>query len=99
MVIIGNRTNLAVGEEKVLGFERVAAAHNSAIDGYKELVVDAGLRRRRQPARLGPAIEHYVLVLTRLPEALIEVRYRGLVLGTIGLNDDGHDWKECECRA
>src|SRR6266852_4493123 len=93
MVIIADGANLSVGEREFLGFERVAAAHNCAIDGDEKFVVDAGLRRSRQPARLGPAIEHHVLVLARLPEALIELRYRGLVLGTIRLDDNGHEWK------
>src|ERR1700675_816234 len=91
MVIIADRANLPVGEKEFLAFERVAAAHDSSIDGDEQFVVDTGLRGSRWPARLRPAIEHQVLVLARLPEALIEIRHRGLVLGTISLNDNGHE--------
>src|ERR1700758_731426 len=91
MVIIAHRANLRVGKKEVLSLERVATAHDSAVDRDEKFVVDTGLRRTRQPARLRPAIEHQVLVLARLPEALIEVRYRGFVLRSIGLDDNGHE--------
>src|SRR5580698_10939044 len=55
MMIVANRANLPVWEKEFLGFERVAAAHDSTIDGDEIFVIDAGCRRTRQPARLGPA--------------------------------------------
>ncbi len=91
MMIIADRANLSVGKKEFLAFERVTAAYDSAVDGDEQFVVDAGFRRTRQPAWLRPAIEHQVLVLASLPEALIEISHRGLVLGTIGLDDDGHE--------
>src|ERR1700675_2544394 len=91
MVIIADRANLPVGKKEVLVFERVAAAHDSAVDGDEKFVVDTGLRRTRQPARLRPAIEHQVLLIERPSMLLIELRDRGLVLGTIRLDDNGHE--------
>src|SRR6202521_4564711 len=91
MVIIADRANLPVGEKEFLAFERVAAALDSSIDRDEKFVVDTGLRGALEPARRRPAIDHQALVLARLPEALIEIRHRGLVLGTIRLNDNGHE--------
>ena len=91
MVIVAEGANLAVGEKEFLSFECVTAAHGAAIDGDEKFVVDAGLRRARQPARLGPAIEHHILVRARLPQAAVELRHRGFVLRTIRLDDDGHE--------
>jgi hypothetical protein len=82
---------LCPSEKELLAFERVSAAHDSAINGDEKFIVNAGLRRTRQPARLRRAIEHHIIVLARLPKAPIEFCDRGLVLRTIGLDDDGHE--------
>ena len=91
MVIVPDGATLSVGGKKLLGLERVAAAHDPVINGDEKFVVNGGSRRARQPARLRRAIEHPVLVLARLPKALIELRDRGLVLRTIRLDGDGHE--------
>src|ERR1700694_5600107 len=95
MVIIADRANPPVREKEVLAFERVAATHDSSVDGDEKFVVDTGLRRTRQPARLRPAIEHQILVIERPSKALIELRHRGLVLGTIRLKDNGQEESVC----
>src|SRR5260221_11907114 len=88
MVIVADRANLPVREKEFLSLERLPATHDSAIDGNEKSVVDTRLRRTWQPARLGPAIEHQVLVLKSPPPALIELRHRLLALGPIGWADN-----------
>src|SRR5450631_1302988 len=97
MVIVTDRANLSVREKEFLSLEGVSPAYDSAIDGDKIFVVDARLRRARQPARQRPAKEHHVLVLARSSEALIEFRHRGFVFGTIGFDDNGHEWRCGRC--
>src|SRR5271155_5630592 len=96
MMIVADRTDFPVGEKKFLRLQCVTTADDSPIDRYEELVVDAGVRGSREPARLGPAVKHHVLVFARLPEPLIKIRDRRFVLGAIGLNDDGHECASSE---
>src|ERR1700678_657996 len=94
VMIVGDRTNLPVGKREVLSFERIAAAHDFTIDGNEIFIVDTRICRPCQPARLRPAIKHHVLVLASLEEALIKLCHSGFVLGTIRLDNDGHESRD-----
>src|SRR5215469_12676599 len=87
MVIIADRTDLAIREPEILPLQGIGSADGSPVEGH-EILVEYGFSVGGKPAWLGTLVEHQVLACAARLKPAIKLHYRGLVLAAIGLDDD-----------
>src|SRR5450631_100733 len=91
MVVIPNRSDIAVAKRKVLMLESITAPHHAIVQREKVFVVDGAAFDLWQPTGDGVPKENEIGIGYSGPHARIEILYRRFVLFEVGLDDDWHE--------